>query len=353
MHSIYKDLIIRADASTSIGTGHIMRCIALGQAWQKRGGDVTFLSHYESRDLCQRIVDEGFNCIFIENPHPNPYDLGRTLEILTRFTNHSSAAKTCVAIDGYHFTADYHKAVRENGYRLLVIDDMAHLDRYHADVLLNQNIHAPELNYSCDRETIQLLGADYFMLRQEFLEYRSWKRQIPGEKVRVLVTLGGADPDNVTLKVINALNSVDGADLEANIIVGPENTNTESLEKSLASSPFTIDLSPNVSNMPELMAWADVAISAAGSTCWELAFMRLPFVAIILAKNQEMIAIELDKAGAGMNAGWHNRLTSQDMTLLLRRVLFDRTACSAMIQKGRGLADGQGADRIVEILEQI
>ena len=82
-----KNLIIRADASAHIGTGHIMRCIALAQAWQDNGGDVTFLSHCESPPIRQRIIDECFDFVPIEKPHPNPSDLKTTLTVLINQTN--------------------------------------------------------------------------------------------------------------------------------------------------------------------------------------------------------------------------------------------------------------------------
>ena len=113
------------------------------------------------------------------------------------------------------------KAIRKNDYRLIVIDDMAHLDHYHADILLNQNIHASSLRYSCERDTVKLLGCEYVLLRMEFLKYKDWKRDIPYKAKNILVTMGGGDPDNVTLKVIRALNSLYDWDLEVIIVAGP------------------------------------------------------------------------------------------------------------------------------------
>lgn len=350
LNQMNKNLIIRADASTRIGTGHIMRCIALAQAWKDQGGDVTFLSHCDGANLRKRIEDEGFDFVPIEKPHPDPYDLQ---QILTTFKAQSSKFKTWVVVDGYHFTPDYQKTIRGNGYRLLVIDDTAHLDHYHADILLNQNIHASSLHYSCDRDTVKLLGCEYVLLRREFLKYKDWNRVISDKAKKILVTMGGSDSDNVTLKVFEALNNLDVLDLEVKVVVGPANPNINTLKKKFRLSPFTSHLLSSVSNMSELMAWADIAVSAGGSTCWELAFMGLPFVAVILAENQERIAIGLEKTGVGANAGWHNGLTNRNMVPLLRTTIFDREVCFDMSQNGRRLVDGRGAGRIIEIMEQI
>ncbi len=164
--------MLRTDGGPRIGTCHVMRCIALAQAWQEQGGNVTFPSHCDSANLKQRIIDEDFDFINIEKPCPHPDDLTQTLNVLKSHapclprlpcrwgpsywggilaqwnTNSIPSGRRLfhwgsmphalwLALDGYHFTSDYQKAIRENGYRLLVIDDMAHLDHYHADILLN------------------------------------------------------------------------------------------------------------------------------------------------------------------------------------------------------------------------
>jgi len=343
-----KNLIIRVDASTQIGTGHIMRCIALAQTWQDQGGDITFLSHCDSELLGQRIINEGFEFIPIKNLHPDPSDIIQTLNVLKRHAPCSMPYALWLAVDGYHFTPDYHKAIRKNGYKLLVIDDMNHLPHYHANILLNQNIHASSLHYSCDRDTVKLLGCEYVLLRREFLKYKDWKRDISDKAKKILVTMGGADPGNETLKVIRALNSLNDPDLEVKIVAGPANPNINNLEKELPHSPFPFNLLHSVSDMPRLMAWADVAVSAAGSTCWELAFMGLPFVIIVLAMNQEGIANGLQRAEVTLNCNWFQRLSVDHLAQCVLEMISDPTSRINMAQRGRKIVDGFGLKRIIE-----
>jgi len=340
-------LLIRADSTTRIGTGHIMRCLALAQSWQDHGGKVTFLSHCESEALHQRILKEGFEFIPIEKPHPDTNDLGFTLDILSTITYQPSATSLWLVLDGYHFTPDYQKAIRENGYRLLVIDDMAHLDHYHADILLNQNIHASSLHYFCDRNTVKLLGCEYVLLRREFLKHKDWKREIPQKANKILVTMGGTDPDNVTLKVIRALNSLNDQDLEVKIVAGQSNPNIMDLQKKHSNSPFSFELLTSVKNMPYLMTWADLAISAAGSTCWELVFMRLPSLIITVADNQIGIAESLQKTGTVINLGWHDEIDTNRISEALQKVLFDRKKMIDSSESGYKLVDGRGGKRIL------
>ena len=108
---------------------------------------------------------------------------------------------------------------------------------------------------------------------------------IEEEARKILVTLGGGDPDNITLKVLKALNRLELHDLEVKIIVGPANPHLESLKQELSFANFTSQILTDVKRMPSMMAWADLAISAGGSTCWELCFFGVPTIIIIAAEN--------------------------------------------------------------------
>ena len=337
-------LLIRADANTRIGTGHLMRCLALAQGWKDSGGEVAFITACESAGLLQRLSDEGFEAIQLDSPYPDPADWGATSQVLAAHPN------AWVVLDGYHFDETYQKQVKGAGHRLLVIDDMAHLEHYHADIVLNQNLHAEQLNYSCESYTQLLLGTQYVLLRREFLQWQGWKREIPEVARKVLVTLGGGDPDNVTLKVIKAMNKVELEDLEVKVVVGPSNPHMASLEEAVHHSPFTIQLLPAVRNMPELMAWADVAISAGGSTCWEVAFMGLPTVLLVLANNQRDIGEGLSEASVVHNLGWFEEMTDAKIADALSELLTNPDRRSMMSDSGQTLVDGVGRERVIDIL---
>src|SRR5262249_6429779 len=161
----------------------------------------------------QRIVSAGLGFVEIEQPHPNCLDLATTLATLAQFAT-SSPTTPWLVLDGYHFDAAYQQTIRAAGYRLLVIDDMAHLPQYHAAGLLNQKMHATTLHYHCNPEAALLLGPRYALLRPEFRPWYGWQRSTPEVARKVLVTMGGSDPDNVTLQVVRALQQVgiDGLD---------------------------------------------------------------------------------------------------------------------------------------------
>jgi UDP-2,4-diacetamido-2,4,6-trideoxy-beta-L-altropyranose hydrolase len=346
------NLVVRADANSIIGTGHLMRCIALAQAWQERGGHVTFLSHCQSEALQRRVIKEGFEFVFVERPHPDPADLKQVLDRLQNFRNGSGMP--WLVLDGYHFDSDYQRSIREAGSRLVVIDDYNHLSNYHADILLNQNIGAELIPYICDLKTLKLFGPKYALLRTEFL---SWKNKIQKQSEdprRVIVTLGGADHDNITLKVLRALLQTRLNGFGIDVIVGPANPNIKELEFEIqcarkASVPLTNSIQLLYSiNMPEIMAMADVAISAGGSTCWELCFFGKPFLVLITAENQRGIARGLDKVGSAICLGWHQDVTINQIQTNLESLLNDTQGRRELSIKGRKIVDGQGRNRVLD-----
>ncbi len=336
-----KRLIVRADANNEIGWGHLMRCLALARAWQDAGGQVTFITDCQSDGLRQRLREEGFGTHLLAHPYPHNSDWDRTKGILI---NHKT---TWVVLDGYHFDEAYQQRIRDCGHRLLVIDDMAHLKHYFADIVLNQNLHAEQLHYSGEAYTHWLLGTRYVLLRREFLAWKNWKREITKVAQHVLVTMGGGDPKNSTLGVIQVLQDIDVPGLEAVVVVGASNPHLKLLKAATKQSRIPINLIEDARNMPELMAWADIAISAGGSTAWELAFMGLPAIFLPLTDNQRPITRSLASAGAALDLGYYSEATPVDIRKALVLFLSEKKVRVKMTQRGRQLVDGEGISRVM------
>lgn len=339
-------LIIRADASTRMGTGHVMRCLALAQAWQEAGGAAMLAAATLPAALCDRLDAEAVEARLIDAEPGSAADAEQTTALA-----HAHGA-TWIVVDGYQFGAEYQQTLKDAGLRVLFIDDYGHARGYCADLVLNQNSYADEGLYTNRApDTKLLLGSRYVLLRREFWPWRGWRREIAPVARKVLVTLGGADPDNVTLKVLQALNGVELAELEVVLIVGGGNPHAASLEAEAQHSRHTVRLERNVTNMPELMAWADLAISASGSTCYELAFMGLPTCMIVLAENQQPLAASLAAAGIGWNLGWHYQFEGAALADILDRGLITPSLHTAMSSHGQGMVDGFGSSRICAALQ--
>lgn len=341
-----KSIAFRVDTSIEIGTGHLMRCLALAQAWQHAGGDVIFVMATETPALEARLKSEGMEIVYIPVQIGSVEDARETVN-LTRRLN-----ADWVVVDGYNFGGEYQQIIKDNGLRLLMVDDYGHAEHYYADIVLNQNISADEgLYVKREPYTQLLLGVKYTLLRREFWQWREWKREIPTVARKVLVTLGGSDPDNVTLKVIQALQLVEVDNLEAVVVVGGSNPHYEQLKSVCFDAKFPVHLKRNVTNMPEVMAWADVAIAAGGTTTWELAFMGLPCIILVLADNQRAIASELDKTKIAVNLGWYKDVSATEIGSVVTQLLINTDTRAEVVKNSRKLVDGEGCKQILRYLE--
>jgi UDP-2,4-diacetamido-2,4,6-trideoxy-beta-L-altropyranose hydrolase len=341
-YSKIKTLLIRADADSIIGTGHVMRCMALAQAWQDAGGRAVFVTTMKSESLKSRLRSESIDVKYLDEEPGSIDDAARTAKIAR------TGDMEWVVTDGYRFGAEYQEIIKCAGLKLLFIDDYGHAGRYCADVILNQNICAREGLYADRRDCTRLLsGAGYVLLRREFCAKERRMRKIGKKARRVLVTLGGSDPYNVTLRILDSMERLDDPEIEVKIVAGPENPNVESLKRASSCSPCAVSILQGTDDMPGLMEWADVAVSAGGSTCWEMAYIGLPFLTVVLSDNQKDIAQGLAEAEVSENLGWFYELTGERIAERLSGIIADRDIRLKFCNNGMMLVDGKGASRVV------
>ncbi len=340
-------LLLRADGDAQIGTGHVMRCLALAQAWQAQGGAAHFVCNSTlPAPLAERLRNEGATLTTLAAMPGSAADAAETVALATKM------AVEWVVVDGYHFDAAYQQALKAAGLRLLFIDDHGHAAHYSADLVLNQNVYAQAQIYAQrDEHTQLLLGGKHALLRREFWPWRGRQRTSAAQVQRVLITLGGADAENVTLKALNAFAHIDRPDLELIVVVGASNPYKDSLAAAAAQLPQQVRLLQNVTDMPALMAEADLAITASGSTCWELLFMGLPAMLIEIAANQTPIAEHLEALDAAVRLGWHADLQPAHLAAAIQPLLVDPARRRALAAKGQELIDGYGSARVVQQLQ--
>jgi len=337
-------IVFRADASPQIGTGHVMRCLTLGQACRKVGERPVFVMCMVTPTMRDRLESEGFEVKILNCIPGSIDDAKQTVET----SNDVSAS--WIVVDGYNFDAAYQESIKELGKKLLFIDDNGCASHYYADIVLNQNVYASEILYSKrEHYTSLLLGTRYALLREEFLVWQGWKRKIPDFAQNILVTLGGSDPENVTRKVFDAILRLEFNRLNV-IIVAANNRYSKQLKCLIDESKVNIEFKSNVEKMSDLMAWADIAISAGGTSTWELAFMGLPMIIIAIADNQCQIVEELSKDGVAVNAGWHKDVTPSMIAENISELICDYKKRSEMSQRAQALVDGNGADRVLKAL---
>lgn len=338
-------LLIRADAAVAMGTGHVMRCLALAQAWQDAGERAVFAMTEPSSSIRERLMKEAVGILEISASAGSKQDASQTAALARE------QAAAWVVVDGYQFDADFQRVLKSAGLKVLFLDDYGHAAHYCADLVLNQNLSADQDVYrNREPHTRLLLGPQYCLLRREFNAWWERRREIARAGHRVLVTMGGSDPENFTERAIDALNLIEDDNLEATIVAGGSNARADLLERRSAAMGKKIGLCRDISNMAELMAWADVAVSAAGTTCWEICLMGLPALLIDLAENQTAIAKELGRRGCAIHLGGSRDVSAAKLATQLKSLLSSQEDRQAMSLRGRGLVDGRGTKRVVAVL---
>jgi UDP-2,4-diacetamido-2,4,6-trideoxy-beta-L-altropyranose hydrolase len=338
-------LLIRADASAGIGAGHVMRCLALAKAWQKTGAVVVCVMAESIAALEERLLREDVAVKKIAAEPGSKADADRTIAE----AHHANPA--WVVVDGYCFDPIYISNLKAAGLRTMFLDDDGRFDSYPAHAVLNQNISASSPMYAKrDASTQLLLGPEYVLLRPEFLiEPRA--REHPAIARKVLVTMGGSDSENVTGKILVALLAMD-SNFEAKIVVGAGSPWQNELQ-ALAIQRRGFELVRSPANMASLMRWADAAISGAGGTVWELAYLGLPAIVIALSQDQRQIARGLADNDVAVSLGWHANLSDDCIIAALRGLLADRKRRLAMSELSQKLVDGRGAERVVTFLQKV
>jgi UDP-2,4-diacetamido-2,4,6-trideoxy-beta-L-altropyranose hydrolase len=330
-------LVIGAECGTQIGTGHVMRCLALAQSWKRSGGSVTFLLPKGSPAIEQRIRNE--DCLLESLP---PDQFGNA--VVNRMLHYNPRV---AVLDGYNFGSREQQTLSKAGLAVLTLDDYGHATEYPVQWVLNQNASArPEIYARRADNARLLLGPTYALLRDEFLPWLNWKRSISEKADKIFVTIGGSDPDNLSSRILESLEALGRDDLQVVLAVGSSNPHLQDLESAVRRSRVTIRIVQNAVDMPALMAWADVAISGAGGTSYELCYMGLPSLLFVIAENQRSGADQLSRLSVAVHAGAAREFDQEKFVEQFRCLINSYDLRQAMSERTRALVDGLGADRV-------
>lgn len=337
-----KTIVIRADGGGMTGTGHLMRMIALAQAIARRGGRAVIATVSCPAPIIDRITGEGLiHRSLAGHPPGSATDARSTLALA------SELEASWIVLDGYHFDLNYQNELAFSSFQILCLDDHGYSEEWNCDAILNQNLDAQErTSYrNLNPDSRFLLGSSFCLLREEFLRGKPKRKPWKGIS-RLVVTLGGSDPDNASLEVLKLLNQTDAAPLEIRLIVGPDNPNLAALRS--LNSRHKVEFLTAVDDMPAQYLWAEGIISAGGSTCWEWLHTGLPGAIVTIADNQEPIVEAICTTHqAALSLGWFTELgaRAEDLSAWLRN-----PNVIIIPEKARGLIDGRGADRVTALL---
>jgi UDP-2,4-diacetamido-2,4,6-trideoxy-beta-L-altropyranose hydrolase len=354
------NIAFRVDASVTIGTGHVMRCLTLAEELKELGFNCFFLCRNHDGNLIDFIEDKGFIVFKLETTltvsliledystwigTTAEQDAHQSIEFL------KSRNFDWLVIDHYGIDVQWEKLVRPYVQKVFVIDDLANR-RHDCDILLDQNLVPEyETRYEClvPSHCKLLLGPKYALLRKEFREIR--QKFIVREQNRILLFFGGTDPVNATERVINASAETTFINKwHVDVVVGNNNINKMKI-KEICEKYDNVNYYCQVKNMAELMMKATFGIMAGGSTTWERYCVGLPAILITIAENQILLNEYLSQKGIDVYIGNYNEISPESIqkgiTGLLRKVKNARKQCKQIV-------DGEGVRRVVShILGQL
>ena len=324
--------LFRCDASPTIGLGHLMRCKALASTFVDLGWRCWFATSQETALLLDDTIP-----IIVP-----PGNDGATAVAA------AAAARNvgCVVVDHYELDDRFERVIADANMTVVAIDDLANRP-HHCDLLVDSNPERSNADYVAlvSRETRLLLGAPYAILRSEFGALRKGIEEEPRRRVeRLLITLGGADPHNISDRVLDALPRLGDRGLNTLLVVGPANRNRDQLAEHAASLGVNVAVDPP--ELAALMADADLAVTGGGTSCLEFACLGTPAIVIMVAENQRAVTRAVGKAGAAIVLENSEQFDPQQLADVIARVAEDWPLRRGMRIAGRRLVDGQGASRV-------
>lgn len=307
------NVIFRVDASLEIGNGHVIRCLCLAEGLRQNGSNVEFICRQHHGSLVEKIRSSGFKTYELESGKESIVD-SKLFHSPWLGVTQQKDADDCIEIikttkidwlivDHYGIDEDWQMKLKSYCNKIMVIDDLGDRSHY-CSLLLDQNIGSTFSKYKelVKKDCKLLIGPNYALLRAEFSQWRDYslrRRENTTKIMTVLVSMGGVDSGNYTEKILKLLaRSKLTVNTLIQVVMGENAMHIKEVKKQAAQMPFRTEVKIGVDNMAEIMAKADLAIGATGSTSWERCCLGLPTMQIVVSENQHQVARALDQIKA-------------------------------------------------------
>jgi UDP-2,4-diacetamido-2,4,6-trideoxy-beta-L-altropyranose hydrolase len=335
------NIVIRADSSYSIGTGHVVRCLNLATQLKKLGYNAVFICEDLPGNVINLIEEKQFKVITL--PEGKGHDSLFVLE-----ANKDLKARWII-LDSYRFGVDYENSLKANGSDLFVIDDL--LTPHPATIILNQNFYPDRFDEyrKTNSSARTFLGPEYAILGTEYQLQKMSPRKLTDVN-SVLVFFGGVDMIGETVKFLHAVSEHKLSQL-FHVAVGKNNPYLPKIEKLAASLP-NVTLHIQTQRMRQLMEQSDIFIGAGGTVTWERCCLGLPAVCVSVADNQKEIAENLGKAGIHLYLGEATKLTAKDYANALSLLISDAALRAQFYERSLQLKVGSRLSEVFEALKQ-
>jgi len=327
-------VIFRADASPTIGGGHVMRCLTLADRLKEEGWDTSFYCSEETHATVPLLAQGAHRIVeSCEN------EIGET---------------DWLVIDHYGLGVEYEKRCRPRVGKILVLDDMPTCT-HDCDILLDQNLDRNPEDYNglVPVGATVATGTTFALLRPQFAHARSAAVSRPrsvARPFRLLITMGLTDPDNATSFILGTLIKI-APEVAVAIVLGSNAPHLGDVRRQAEDLPFEVTVHTDVTDMAELLADTDLAIGAGGSSAWERCCMGVPTLMVVLAENQRRVAEALDVGGAAISLGSLSELAPQSLMQIIHETLGDTEKRESLSKNSARLCDGLGAGRVSLLLD--
>lgn len=363
-------IAFRVDASTAAGSGHVVRCLALASAARAIGWQAVFVCREHTGHLATLVRAQGFAVHLLPAPPQvvaaPSVNASESYAAWLGVSQQQDAQETVAAlrgtaidwlvVDHYALSAQWELVLRKHVPRLLAIDDLANRP-HQCEALLDQSLErsgTPRYAGLLPTDCVQLLGPRYALLRADFAEMRAQslaRRDVTTSLERVLVFMGGSDPQNETVRALQGLHQAERTLRHVDVVVGQGYPFLDDLRRQAQGSRVPVQVYVQTPRMAELMTQADLAVTSGGGVSWEKCTLGLPSIVTIVGDNQALIAHELAAAGAQLTLGLANAISVDDYVCALDGL--NVAQLSAMSARAREICDGRGAQRVLDQLLKI
>jgi UDP-2,4-diacetamido-2,4,6-trideoxy-beta-L-altropyranose hydrolase len=337
-------IAFRVDSSSSMGTGHLSRCLSLAEQLHALGSKVVFVSRILPGDTNSWIGSRGFELRTIGAELSEIEDADATRRAL---------GLDCdwLIVDSYELGQQWRHVAKGIAKLLMVIDDLAE-GPIDCNLVLNQNAseHSQARYLSLvGPATTVLSGPRYALLSGDFSRLSRPRRSRDGIIRNVVIFFGGTDPQEISLRALEALSDSRFDQLEVCVIVGPNYPNRPRIRELASTRPGTRVLGPQT-DFAGLLDQADVAIGAGGVTMLERCSLGLPSIVVTVARNQEPGSRALAALGGIEYIGSQPAVRSADIGRALVKLLASPASVARMSELASTVVDGFGARRVAEVL---
>lgn len=330
-------IIFRADGNRELGLGHIQRVISLAKGLLKsqKHVDSIFLTRFsEGRKL---LEEEGFEVETVKK------DEIKQLQML-------SSTNAILVTDFLDTNAEYIQSIKKIAANTICVDNNTMLKKIGSDILINANVFDEE-QFRIIGDTRCYLGPKYMILGEEFERFHSKKKEIKDSVESILVIFGGADPDECTVKVACALQSIEKR-ISINLIIGPaSHYDPKRLTQDLSNLDRKFNVFFNPRNLISIIRKSDIAVTAAGIVLYELSTLGVPSIVIPQRKHQEDIARAFERREVCMNLS--TSPNSEEIYQATLNLMNDRNLRKTYSHNGKSFVDGKGLHRVVDLISNL